>query len=348
MRGGTNPTALAGSWNVIETDKLTRKFGDRTAVESLTFRVPRGEIVGFLGPNGAGKSTTLKILSGYLPPTSGRATVGGFDVVEQSLEARRQIGYMPETVPLHPEMRVEEYLSFRAEIKGVRKDRKKAVDRALELTDVKDVSRRLIGELSKGYKQRVGLADALVASPPLLILDEPTEGLDPNQILKFRELIKGLGGEHTIFLSTHILSEVEAVCSRATIIDHGKIVTEGTLSSIRSQMDSSSRAVTLLVRIPEAKLAPWREYASEAAGKSLGSLEGVELMSAEVHDECLARIEVKVAGASGEPLELLVARCVAEGFGVRELVAREQSLERVFHQLTLGANAKEKAPEVKS
>ena len=197
---------------MIETKDLTRRFGARTAVQSLTFTVPRGKVVGFLGPNGAGKSTTLKMLSAYLPPTEGTATVNGHDVVEQSLEARRSIGYMPETVPLHPEMRVEEYLRFRAEIKGVpSRDRRRAEDRAMELADVTEVRRRLIGDLSKGFRQRVGLADALVASPPLLILDEPTEGLDPNQILRFREVIRGLRGEHTVFLSTHILQVVEAV-----------------------------------------------------------------------------------------------------------------------------------------
>lgn len=190
---------------MIVAEQLTRKYGSRTAVDGISFTVPRGEVVGFLGPNGAGKSTTLKMVSGFLPPTSGHITVAGLDIVEDSLEARRRLGYMPESVPLYPEMRVEEYLGFRAEIKGVgRNKRRDAVGKAMEQADVKDVARRLIGELSKGYKQRVGLADALVSSPDLLILDEPTAGLDPNQILQVRELIKSLGKQHTIFLSTHI------------------------------------------------------------------------------------------------------------------------------------------------
>jgi ABC-2 type transport system ATP-binding protein len=321
---------------MIETDQLTRSFGARNALDRVTFSVPRGRIVGFLGPNGAGKSTTLKILAGYLPPTGGAARVGGFDVVEDSLEARRLLGYMPESFPHYPEMRVEEYLSFRAELKGVR-NRKAAVERSLDLADVKDVARRIVGELSKGYKQRVGFADALLGKPPLLILDEPTEGLDPNQILKFREVLKGLGEEHTIFLSTHILSEVEAVCADVVIIHQGRIAAQGPIQKVRAELTPALRPWSLLLAVKAAHATPYRDDALGAARKVLETLDGVAVAEVTRVEENVYRVELSArARTEGDDdvIESVVARCVGEGLGVREVVSSKRSLEDVFHSLT--------------
>jgi ABC-2 type transport system ATP-binding protein len=315
---------------VIETRDLTRRFGARTAVQSLTFTVPRGKVVGFLGPNGAGKSTTLKMLSAYLPPTEGTATVNGHDVVENSLDARRSIGYMPETVPLHPEMRVEEYLRFRAEIKGVPgRERRRAEERAMELADVTEVRRRLIGDLSKGFRQRVGLADALVASPPLLILDEPTEGLDPNQILRFREVIRGLRGEHTVFLSTHILQEVEAVCESVIILHEGRLVAQGDIHSVRADLQGDRRRYALTL-VPRAG----RTVDIDAAVREVcAAVDGVKV------DEVTARDESRVAridlGAGGDAsLDAVLDALGPKGIGVRGVAPEASSLESVFHALT--------------
>src|ERR1700728_4410585 len=209
---------------MIKVENLTKRHAGVTAINELNFEVEKGEIVGFLGPNGAGKSTTMKILTSFLPATSGRASIGGFDVFDQSIEARKRMGYLPENTPLYTDMRVGEYLRYRANLKGVagRKVRQ-AVGDALELCSLRDVERKIIGALSKGYRQRVGLADALVHDPELLILDEPTIGLDPNQIRHVRELIKNLGGKRTVLISTHILPEVEIMCSRVIVIHKGKI-----------------------------------------------------------------------------------------------------------------------------
>jgi ABC-2 type transport system ATP-binding protein len=329
---------------VIDVDQLTRRFGARTAVDSLTFKVPRGQIVGFLGPNGAGKSTTLKMLAGFLPPTSGTARIGGCDIVEASLEARRLIGYMPESFPVYPEMRVDEYLRFRAELKGV-SDRKKAVARAMELADITDVSRRLVGELSKGYKQRVGLADAVVSSAPLLILDEPTEGLDPNQILRFREVIRALGKDHTIFLSTHILSEVEAVCSHVVIIHNGRIAATGPLDVVRAELKDATRAVSFVLSVKGALLDAFREDPTAALSKAFAGDEGVEVESVAL-DGDLARVELRVPSGArgGEGVEAVVAKAVTAGLGVREVTPKVHSLENVFHELTTRAAPAPEAP----
>jgi ABC-2 type transport system ATP-binding protein len=209
---------------MIKVENLTKRYAGHTAIKDLSFEVGKGEIMGFLGPNGAGKSTTMRILSSFMPPTSGRASIAGYDVFEQSLQARAHLGYMPENVPLYSEMRVTEYLDYRAALKGVPHRRiAERVGDVKELCGLKDVEKKLIGSLSKGYRQRVGLADALVHEPDLLILDEPTSGLDPNQIRLVRDLIRNLGKQHTILLSTHILPEVEMTCSRVIIINKGRI-----------------------------------------------------------------------------------------------------------------------------
>ena len=210
---------------MIEVEALSRQYGSRRAVNEVSFRVEPGEIVGFLGPNGAGKTTTLRMLTGYLAPTSGDIRIDGIDAVTDSIRARERLGYMPEGVPLYREMRVFEYLRHRGALKRV-PNLTAAVDRALELAGVEDVRTRIVGQLSKGYRQRVGLAEALIADPPILILDEPTSGLDPNQVRQFRELVRSFGGKKTVLLSTHILSEVEAVCDRVIIIREGEKVAD--------------------------------------------------------------------------------------------------------------------------
>ena len=216
---------------MIEVRNLTKKYGDRTAINQLTFSVARGEILGFLGQNGAGKTTTMKILTGFMPATSGSASIGGFDVLENPYEVKKKIGYLPETPPIYPELLVYEYLSFVAELRGVSKsERSKKIDKVIELCHLGDVRRRLIGNLSKGYRQRVGLAQALIHDPEVLILDEPTVGLDPKQVNEARGLIKNLRGEKTVIYSTHILSEVAATCDRIIVIDRGNIVAQEALN----------------------------------------------------------------------------------------------------------------------
>jgi ABC-2 type transport system ATP-binding protein len=218
---------------MIEVENLSKTYSGFRAVQGISFHVNKGEIVGFLGPNGAGKSTTMKVLAGYLPPTDGKISIAGFDVVTDSIEVRKRIGYMPENVPLYTDMRVNEFLRFRAELKKVtRRKIKNRVESVKQLCSLKDVENKIIGTLSKGYRQRVGLADAMVHEPELLILDEPTIGLDPNQIRAVRDLIKDLGQHHTILLSTHILSEVELTCSRVLVINRGKIEASDTPANL--------------------------------------------------------------------------------------------------------------------
>jgi ABC-2 type transport system ATP-binding protein len=231
---------------VIEVQGLTKRYGSLTAVDNLSFRVNKGEIIGFLGPNGAGKTTTMRILTGFLPPTDGTARVGDHDVFEDSMAVRRMIGYLPETPPVYPELTVRRYLRFVAEIKDIpRKELKEHVDTAIERTALKSVANRLIRNLSKGYRQRVGLAQALVHNPPVLILDEPTSGLDPGQIIETRELITSLAGEHTIILSTHILPEVAATCERVIILHEGRIAAEDSIEDLGRRTDHGSIRVTV-------------------------------------------------------------------------------------------------------
>ena len=232
---------------MIEVENLTKYYGDLAAIRDLNFRVERGEILGFLGPNGAGKTTTMRILSGYMPPSAGTARVADFDVFDDSLEVRRRIGYMPETVPLYPEMSVRSYLAFMARIRGVT-NRKGQVDAAMEACHITDKADTIIGKLSKGYRQRVGLAQALVHDPEVLILDEPTIGLDPKQIIEVRELIKELGHERTIILSTHILPEAQQTCDRVLIINEGEIVAEGTSQQLTDRL---TRGTLLHVQVAQ-------------------------------------------------------------------------------------------------
>jgi len=319
---------------MISVQKLVKRYGSKVAVDSLSFEVDKGEVVGFLGPNGAGKSTTLRILSGFLGMTSGKVTVAGHDIREQSFEARQKIGYMPEAVPLYPEMRVAEYLAFRAELKRIpRKDRPGFVDDAMVKANVDDVANVRIGNLSKGYRQRVGLADALVARPPLLVLDEPTAGLDPNQIREVRDVIRDLGKEHTVLLSTHILSEVEASCSRVVVIAKGKLVAEGTMDDLARKR----RAAGLLLVV---------RGDLTAALAAAGAVEGIARAT---HDEeaspdaggareirCAWHKKIDEAGAV-RATEQVVAALVGAGCFVREVRPIRSSLEEVFAVLTSGA-----------
>jgi ABC-2 type transport system ATP-binding protein len=236
---------------VIHVRNLTKYYGDYAAVRDVSFDVPKGAVVGFLGPNGAGKTTTMRILAGFLTATSGRATIDGLDVFWRPLEVRRKIGYLPENCPLYPEMRVREYLTFRGGIKGLHgRECKKRVDYVVGRCWLTDVRRQLVGTLSRGYRQRVGLADALLHNPPVLILDEPTSGLDPSQIRETRNLIRELGAEHTVLLSTHILPEVEMTCERAIIINRGRVAAQGLLEDLRPRDQSLEEMFVRLVEEP--------------------------------------------------------------------------------------------------
>jgi len=320
---------------MISVKKLVKRYGtgagSRVAVDDLSFEVDKGEVVGFLGPNGAGKSTTLRILAGFLGMTSGQVSVAGHDIRAQSFEARQKIGYMPEAVPLYPEMRVAEYLAFRAELKRVpRKDRPAFVDDAMAKANVDDVANVLIGSLSKGYRQRVGLADALVARPPLLILDEPTAGLDPNQIREVRDVIRELGKEHTVLLSTHILSEVEASCSRVVVIAKGKLVAEGTMDELSRKRRAAG--LRIVVRGDEATAL---RVASGTSG-----VRKAEIEAAADPETCSLRCtwdkSIDHADAA-RATEAIVAALLAASCHVREVRPMRSSLEELFAELTGGA-----------
>src|SRR5690349_19882165 len=249
---------------MIEAQNLSRRYGDFTAVDGISFSVGEGEIVGMLGPNGAGKTTTIRMITGFLPPTSGRVTVAGKDLVDAPREARRELGYLPENVALYTEMRVHEYLAYRARLEGLsRAEAREAIGSALDRCLLADVKNQIIGTLSKGYRQRVGLATAILHKPRVLVLDEPTVGLDPKQIIAIRELIRELGGQRTLLLSTHILPEVELLCNRVLIIDRGKIIAQGTPKDLRERwVGNPTVRVTL-------------KDAPEGAAEALGAIPGV-------------------------------------------------------------------------
>jgi ABC-2 type transport system ATP-binding protein len=307
---------------MIKVEALTKRYAGVEALKGISFEVDKGEIVGFLGPNGAGKSTTMRILSSFMPSTSGSARVAGFDVFEQSLQARAHLGYMPENVPLYDEMRVDEYLRYRAAIKGLgRRKQKERIGAVLERCGLRDVGRRIVGTLSKGYRQRVGLADALVHDPDLLILDEPTIGLDPNQIRQVRELIKELGQRHTILLSSHILPEVEATCSRVIIIDKGCIEASDTPDNLVKQMRSAGG-----VRL-EASVG------ADDAGTELGKLPGLRDVASEDLEAGWKRFLLR-AEPGLDLREEVFRLAVDRKWGVRELARERATLEDVFVELT--------------
>ena len=306
---------------MIEVEHLTKSYGSARAVNDISFKVEKGEILGFLGPNGAGKTTTMRILTGYLPATSGTARVAGFDVFEQSMEVRKRIGYLPETPPLYPDMTIASYLRFVAGIKGVEAGRiEERVETAMRQTNLTDRRNQLIKQLSRGYKQRVGIAQAIVHNPDVVILDEPTVGLDPNQIKEVRKLIKDLAGEHTIILSTHILPEVEMTCDRVVIIDKGSISAIDTTENLIKQFKGSER-ITVLARGNAAEI-----------GAALRAIEGVANVDLNEADD---HLNVTVECEQGVDLRSKVAASIVRGgFDLLELRAVSVSLEEIFTQLT--------------
>ena len=311
---------------MIEVRGLTKYYADYPAIQDLNFHAEPGEIVGFLGPNGAGKTTTMRILTGYMPPSEGTAIVAGYDVFKQSLEARRHIGYMPETVPLYNEMTVWDYLDYMARLRGVRNadQREEQIEEALELCNLTDRADSVIGHLSKGYRQRVGLAQALVHKPDVLILDEPTIGLDPRQVHEVRELIRGLGRERTILLSTHILSEASQVCNRIVVINKGRIVAEDMLERLTTTLGKTRR---VLLRVQK---------------DSRGLVEALQ----QIHHVLAVRptedggYELETS-REGDPRPAIADTVVRGGWGLLEMRTADLSLEEIFLRLTMETEAPE-------
>ncbi|HET8761532.1 MAG TPA: ATP-binding cassette domain-containing protein [Nitrospiria bacterium] len=308
---------------MIQVRDLTKRYGPTTAIDRVGFEVRAGEVLGFLGPNGAGKTTTMRIVTGFVPPTSGSVVVAGYDVLDQPLDAKRRIGYLPETPPVYPELTVLEYLRFTARIKGVpRRAVSAGVDRVLGQCGLGDVRGRLIGNLSKGYRQRVGLAQALIHDPPVLILDEPTVGLDPKQIIEVRELIRGLGGAHTVILSTHILPEVTATCQRVVIINEGRIVAVDTHEGLAARLRKSEKIRVTLLR-PGPDVEDVIRKLPNVVGVSADHAEGAEGRSWLVESDL------------GHDVREALARCaVTREWGLVELRPMGMSLEDVFLKLT--------------
>jgi ABC-2 type transport system ATP-binding protein len=311
---GSGQCAKVSPSTMIALDRITKRFGSIVAVDHVSFSVERGEVVGLLGPNGAGKTTSMRILTTYLAPTTGRASVAGHDLLEEPLEVRRHVGYLPESVPLYPEMRVREYLNFRAKLKDVpAKNRRLAVGRAIAKCQLRDVENRIIGQLSRGFRQRVGLAEALIHDPDILILDEPTSGLDPLQILEVRALIRELAESHTILLSTHILPEVEAVCGRVIIIARGRIALDDRLANLQQES----------VIIVEAR------GPAESIRAVLQSINGVERVKSLNQTGNHVTFEVFTRDSS-DVRELISQKLVGNGWWIRHLDWQRSSLEDRF------------------
>ena len=315
---------------MIEVEHLTKVFGGRAAIQDVSFKAEKGEILGFLGPNGAGKTTTMRILTCYMPATSGTARVAGFDVFEQSLEVRRRVGYLPESPPLYDEMTVKSYLEFAARLKGVPSRKVKArVDAVMGQCGLGEVLPRVIGHLSRGFRQRVGLAQALVHDPPVLVLDEPTVGLDPAQIVEIRQVIKGLAGDHTIVFSTHILPEVTATCTNVVIINYGQRIVAGPLSEL-----AGGEKGTQQLRLQVAR-------DGGLVGEDLKSLPGVRRVGG---DQTRPGAYVLQVDASAELRERIAARVVERGWGLLELTPITPSLEDIYLSLTRGAPGQQERP----
>lgn len=310
---------------MITVSELTKVYGQTVAVDRVSFQVPAGQIVGFLGPNGAGKSTTLRMLTCYLPPTSGGASIAGFDIFHQSEQVRQKLGYLPENCPLYTEMKVEEYLDFRGRLRGLdRQTRQQRIGYVVDRCWLGSVRRKTIGHLSKGFRQRVGLADALLHNPPVLVLDEPTVGLDPAQIRETRKLIKELGGQHTVILSTHILPEVEAVCDRAIVIAGGRIVAQGTPEELRASRRMQAR-VLVECRAPGKDL--------ETALGRVSGVRQVELLGIGAGDSHY--VTAALRAKDGYDIREEVARTVIQnGWPLREVRLEHATLEEFFVQVT--------------
>ena len=307
----------------IEAAHLTKYFGTFPAITDVSFSVGKGEILGFLGPNGAGKTTTMKIVTGFMPPTQGTAAVAGFDVVEESLEARRHIGYMPETVPLYPDMTVAEYLAFMGSIRGMSSDySRRRIDDVIGICHLEDYHSTFISKLSKGFRQRVGVAQAILHEPDVLVLDEPTIGIDPIQVVETRQLIKSLGGEHTLLLSTHILPEVSAICERVIIINEGEIVAVDTPENLASGLVGVER-IELDVRGPEA-----------AVIRTLGAVDGVQEAAKAATNPKGYSSYVVDAQLGAEVRALLAASVVQRGWELLRLQSVSMTLEDIFLRLT--------------
>ena len=312
---------------MIKVEGLTKRYARTVAVDNISFEVEKGQIVGFLGPNGAGKSTTMRVLTCFLPPSAGTASVAGFDVVQNPMEVKKRIGYLPETPPLYPEMEVSDYLRFAGQLKGLSKtDIGRKVDEVVGKCSLGDVRNKLIGKLSKGYRQRVGLAQAIIHNPDVLILDEPTSGLDPKQIIEIRELLKHLAGDHTIILSTHILSEVEQSCERVIIISQGKLVAIDSVANLTNRL-RGSEAVAIEVEAPSGH---------PVAGEVQGRLEQVSGVSRVVlRDSKNGRLSFEVESLQGRHVRSELARTVVNsGWNLSELRSVGQSLEDIFLELT--------------
>lgn len=309
---------------MIHVENLTKRYAGFTAIQNLSFEVQKGEVVGFLGPNGAGKSTTMRILTGYMPPTSGRVSIAGFDIFNQSVEARRHLGYLPESTPLYADMRVHEYLRYRAALKGVESSKiRERVGDVLEMCNLREKERAIIGTLSKGQKQRVGLADALVHDPDLLILDEPTIGLDPNQIRQVRELIKNLANRRTVLISTHILPEVEIMCSRVIVIHKGRIRASDTAENLlRNHRAAGAVRVEIASSPAEAR-------------QILEALPGVKSVSEEPSDQ--GKRFLLRTDADANPSEDILKIVSQKAWPLVELSRRKPTLEDVFVDLTQGS-----------
>jgi ABC-2 type transport system ATP-binding protein len=317
---------------MIEVQNLTKRYGPVTAVDNVTFRAEAGEILGFLGPNGAGKTTTMRVITGYMPASEGKVTVAGYDVFEQPIEAKRRTGYLPETPPLYPDMTVREYLLFVARIKGIpRREVSGRVDEAMKRTWVADMANRHCAKLSKGYRQRVGLAQAIIHNPDVLVLDEPTAGLDPKQIIESRQLIRELGGTHTIILSTHILPEVSQTCQRVVIISKGKVVAVDTPSNLTARLRGSE---TMYLQIAAAE---------DDVSAALSGIPGVSRVSATTNRDGI--VEVEVDSEKGRDIRRdLSSVVVNRGFGLLELRPMRMSLEDIFLSLTTEESAASTAP----
>jgi len=309
---------------VISVSELTKTYGQTVAVDRISFEVPQGQIVGFLGPNGAGKSTTLRMLTCYIPPTSGGATIAGFNIFHESVKVRENLGYLPENVPMYTEMKVQEYLDFRGRLRAMDRDtRRRRIEYVVERCWLKDVRHRLIGHLSKGYRQRVGLADALLHNPPVLVMDEPTVGLDPTQIRETRKLIRELGGQHTIILSTHILPEVEAVCDRAIVIAGGRIVAQGSPEELRASRRMAAR-VLVECRGPGPEV--------EQALSRVSGVRAVEILPQQSDGQY---VTAAIKPKDGYDVREEVARTVIQhGWPLREIRLEHATLEEFFVEVT--------------
>lgn len=346
---------------MIEAEKLTKYYGDRAVVRDLSFEVKKGEIVGLLGPNGAGKTTTMRMLTGYLPIDGGRAVVAGFDVVEKPIEVRKRLGYLPETVPLYTEMPVRAYLDFIAKIRGVpAKGRNRRIEEVMELCRVADVRDKVIGKLSRGYKQRVGLAQAIIHNPQVIILDEPTVGLDPRQIIEIRKVIRDLAGNHSMILSTHILPEVSALCDRVVIVNQGRVLVEDTLANLEHQGSRTER-LRLEVRGPHQEiqdfLSQWPDVLGveiptaqatasiDSQGNLAPAVDGDEVATTVVEDSGdTAKFNLRV-NPNTDIRETLANAIIQQGWGLREIGLVVPSLEEIFVNLITEDLARQEAED---